>query len=1032
MTVFFCDLVGSSDLAAQLQLEQFRALITGYREECREIVIEHGGHVAFEPGDGILGYFGFPMAHEDDAARAVRTALAITERVRRMTSNGRQLHVRVGIHTGVAAVGDPRDPRAGDDILGQIPNDAADLQGHAEEDTVLISEATWSLVAGHFEVEDLGSLALKGGGVHAYRVLREKRGVSRFDASVLHRLTPLTGRDEERRLLQKLWKATQSGGTRALLVCGEAGIGKSRLLGVAREAALAAGSEVILAQCSAEHVNSPFHPIAEALERRLDLSRLDAAADRLTALREYLEELQLPAETAIPLLAPLLGVRLDEPDGRRVLTPTRRVQETLTLLITLIERIAGGAPVLILIEDLHWADPSTLDLLNAFLNGEIRIPCLVAMTTRAEPEAIPALARRSTVLRLQPLGLIETRALVAGMVGNRKLPEEVLHDIILRTGGVPLFTEAVTRTVLESGHLQPLEHRYELSHPLPPGLIPPTIHASLLARIDALGDGPARRIIQLAATLGREFTLEDLRGVSRHSERELGESLEKMVQLTLVSGGGPDGRYSFTHALVQDAAYQSLLSETRRDYHEAIAAYLALRNPEIGRDAPELLARHLEGAERTSEAIDYWLAAGEQAGQRSAVRECVGYLRRALRLLDELREGDPDRTHREMVAQLALAPALMATNGWASREVEKACLRAQALCERTGNGQGLIASLWGLWTVRFVRGELDPALETAEAVLEMARASGDPLLLVAACQGMAFTHYFRGEFTSAQRYAEEGLEHFDLDRERLLLRLFQLPPSLCCLLVLAQCLRFGGSPEAAARRHREMGDLVEALANPAATIVCLGIGMYYDFDRRDVDVIERKSTSGYSMSVNDGFELWEGGMQVYHGWALSMRGKASAGLAEIRAGLRSFEQTESRLTLSAMHFMLAEALLAQGRGADALAALQAARELVDALNERYFEAEIHRLQGESLIAVGAEAEGEAELRAALEIAHLQGARLLELRAAIPLARRLMDLGRTLEAGELLLPLRESFTEGFDETELIEADRLLELCEKGER
>ena len=1051
LTVLFMDLVGSTALAESMDPEDLRELYARYQGVCADVIRRYEGYIAQHLGDGILAYFGYPTAHEDDALRAVQSGLEILQQVESVTMRGKRLHVRAGIHTGLVVVGEVGGGERREQLaLGEAPNIAARVQSEAEPDTILITEATSRLMAGHVSLEDRGLRALKGISppVHLFRVVGTSGAASRFEARAASALleiarspsatattrfaaiaaaglAPFVGREREVEAIRDAWAQAVSGTGRVVVLRGEAGIGKSRLLGAARRAARGRPHEIFEAQCSPYEVNSALHPVTEMLGRRLGVEDDTPSATILGRLQQFVALRGVRPDEAVPLLASLLTIPLDGHYPPSDLPPVRRRQRTLEILAELLLHGPDGSPVLMLIEDLHWADPSTLDLLEMLIARQHAAPLLLVCTTRPEGSVPGTTAPHYREITVTALPEGATRSLVAGVAGRRTLPDEILKQIVARTGGVPLFVEAVTRTVLEAGVLRKLEDRYELVGPLPPDLIPVTVHDSLMARIDRLG--PDKPVAQLASTIGREFGFELLKTVSGLDQEGLQRALERLVELDLVSQSGepPAATYTFKHALVQDAAYESLLRKTRQEYHGKIAAALLALFPDIAETRPDLVARHLEGAGRIPEAIDSWMKAGLQAQQRSAVQECVASLRKAIALLETFPADDPFRIEREMNAQLALGPALMATRGWGSREVETACNRARELCERTHNAQGLLGALWGLWTVRFVRGEHVPALEAAQSVLQMALATDTRILHVAARHGVGFTHWYRGEFPAAREHAEQALEIFDLEQEKALVRVFQIPSSVCCLAFLTMSLRFMGYPDQATRRHHELEALVEALANPACTSVGIGVGMYYYLDTHDVDAVAAKAEQAYALSVEEGFQFWSATMRVYRGWAQSMRGDTAAGLPEMRAGFDSFVRTEAGIYVPTMWLMTAEALRRDGQREAALEAIATGLRIVDEFHERYYESELHRVRGEILIDQGFTSDAEASLRRAFEIARGQQARLLELRSAVVLGRLLHTQGRGDEARRLIQPLYDWFTEGHESRDLVDARALLQ-------
>ncbi len=620
----------------------------------------------------------------------------------------------------------------------------------------------------------------------------------------------------------------------------------------------------------------------------------------------------------------------------------------------------------------------------------------------------------------------ETRALVARVVGQKPLPPVLIEELITRTGGIPLFVEAVTRTIIDAGILRELDDRYELTGPLPPGLIPATVQDSLMGRIDRLG---ADRIVaQLAATVGRKSSFELLQTVLGKSTESLVAALVRLVELEIVleNGAPPGSTYTFCHALIQDAAYGSLLRATRQEFHSKIAEALLHRFPEVAETQPELLARHFEGAGRTTEAIASWMKAGQRAQQQSALRECAAYLQKAISLLETLPADDPARLQPEMEAQLALSTALMSTLGWASKEAEAACIRARELCEKLGNVNGLLASLWGLWTVYLLHGTIGPSLDAANAVLELATASGDPGLQIAARQAIGYSRYFLGEFAAAREHGLKARDLYDPERERGLVAVFQIPISFACGNFLMMSNWFMGYPDQAEQARTDAWATIEALSVPACTVYALACAMMIHYARRDYETVRRTSQPLVAQATEGGFLLWAAQGRIYRGWVEAMTEDPEAGIAEMKAGLESYRMTGSDLMTPQFCLMMAEAQLRAGRPGGALGSISRGLRYVEESQEHVHEPELHRLRGEIMIAQGATSAGEASLSKAIERAQAQQAKMLELRAALRLAKLRREQGRNPEAAALLQPLYAWFQEGQDTPELREAGALLEL------
>ena len=622
LTVMFCDLVDSTRLASQLDPEDYRAVVRAYQQTCAAVIQPFDGHIAQYLGDGLLVYFGYPQAHDDDAQRAVRAGLSILDAMRTLSAhlvhdNGVRLAIRLGIHTGLVVVGamgggDRQEQLA----LGDTPNIAARLQGLAAPDTLVISAATYRLVQGYFACQDLGLHTVKGMDqpIALYQVLQESAAQSRLDVAATRGLTPLVGREEEVGLLLRRWAQSQDGLGQVVLLSGEAGIGKSRLVEVLRERAEREGCTRIVFRCSPYYQQSALYPVIEHLQRLLQFSRDDAPRRSWPSWSRRCRRIALPSDEVVPLLAALLSVPL--PEARYAplpLSPQRQRQKTLEALLAWLVAEAERQPTLAVWEDLHWADPSTLEFLSLLIDQTPTARLLTLLTCR--PEFRPPWSARSylTQLTLGRLGRAQVEAMIERITGGKALPAEVVQQIVAKTDGVPLFVEELTKAILESGLLREREDRYELTGPLPSLAIPATLHDSLMARLDRLATG--KEVAQLAATLGRTFPYELLRAVSPLDEATLQQALARLVEAELLYQRGvpPQATYLFKHALIQEAAYQSLLKSTRQQYHQRIAQVLEAQFPDTAETQPELLAHHYTEAGCREQAIPYWQRAGQQA-----------------------------------------------------------------------------------------------------------------------------------------------------------------------------------------------------------------------------------------------------------------------------------------------------------------------------------------------------------------------------------------------------------------------------------
>jgi class 3 adenylate cyclase len=689
LTVMFIDIVESTSLSSQLDPEEYRGVVRAYQAFCSEVVQRYNGHVAQYLGDGLLVYFGYPQAHEDDAQRALRTGLGILAAMgdlnsRLQSEKGIQLALRLGIHTGLVVVGEIGSSRRQEQLaLGETPNVAARIQARATPNTLVVSRATYRLIQGYFECQDLGAQALRGvtESMHIYQVLSESGATSRLDVAQPRGLTPLVGRESEVALLQERWEQAKAGHGQVILLTGDAGIGKSRLIQTLKDHV--ANEPHVRWECrSAEYYqNTALFPLVDLFQRLLRFQAQDTPDEKFGKLEQMLRQYRLPLEESVQLFAPLLSVPLPAHHYPPLnLSPQRQRQKTLETIITILQEEAERHPVLFIVEDLHWADPTTLELLNLVIEQIPTASLLVLLTCR--PHFQPAWHHRSylTEVTVHRLSQHATERMAAQVVGGKRLPAEVLQQIIEKTDGVPLFIEELTKAILESGYLKETHTHDELTGTLPALAIPVTLQDSLMSRLDWLMTGKV--IAQLGATIGRQFSYALLQAVSQLNERTLHEELHRLVEAELLYQRGipPQATYTFKHALIQDAAYESLLKSTRQQYHQRIAQVLEEQFPETVEAEPELLARHYTEAGLNEQAVRYWYKAGQRASERFAYVEAIAHLRQGLALLTTLPETSK-RTQHEVDIHIALGASLLATKGYGAPEVEQIYLRAHHLCQ---------------------------------------------------------------------------------------------------------------------------------------------------------------------------------------------------------------------------------------------------------------------------------------------------------------------------------------------------------------
>jgi class 3 adenylate cyclase/predicted ATPase len=1032
LTVIFCDLVESTALAARLDPEDYREIVRAYQQTCAAVIQRFDGTIAQYLGDGLLVYFGHPQAHEDDAQRAVRAGLGIVDSIgllhaRLERDKGIRLAVRVGIHTGLVVVGEiGAGARQEQLALGDTPNIAARLQGLAAPDTVAISPATYGLVRGFFTCQMLGTQTLKGvlQPMTVYRVLQESGAQSRLEVAAMRGLTPLVGREQEVGLLLERWAQAKDGMGQVVLLSGEAGIGKSRLAQVLKERVGSEGATRIEFRCSPYYTNSALYPVIEHVERLLQFRRDDSPEAKLDKLERVLRAYRLPLPEVMPLLAALLSLPHPTRYAPLSLSPQRQRQKTQETLVTWLLEEAERQPVLAVWEDLHWADPSSLEFLGLLIDKAPTARLLTLLTYRLEFRPPWAPRSHMTQLILTRFTRPQVEAMVERITRGKVLPPEALQQIVAKTDGVPLFVEEMSKAVLESGVLKGADDHYELTGPLPALAIPATLHDSLMARLDRLVT--AKGIAQLGATIGRHFPYELLRAVAHLDDTTLQRGLGRLVEAELLyqRGVAPQATYMFKHTLIQEAAYQSLLKSTRQHYHRQIAQVVEERFSEIVETQPELLAHHYTEAGLNAQAVGYWQRAGERAVRGSANLKTISHLTKGLEVLRTLPDT-PERIQHELVLQITLGPALIATKGYAAPEVEHAYARARELCQQVGEIPQLFLVLRGLQVFYFLRAELQTARELGEQLLSLVQRQNDPALLVGAHLALGQTLLYLGELALARTHLEQGSALYNPQQHRF----SAWPggnPGVQCGLYGGWILWFLGYPDQALRRSCDALTLAQELSHPYSLALALTLAaIFHQFMREGLAAHERAETA-IALATEQGSEFCLALGTILQGWALTMQGQEAEGIAQMCQGLGAWRAIGTEAAVPLFLALLAGAYGKEGRPAEAQHLLAEALALVHKTGERWVEAELYRLKGELLLACSAEKHIEAEacFHRALDIARRQQAKSLELRAAMSLSQLWQRQGKRNAARQLLSETYGWFTEGFDTADLQEARALL--------
>ena len=1012
LTVMFSDLVGSTALSARLDPEDMREVIRAYQDACSGAVARYDGFVAKFMGDGVLAYFGFPRAHEEDAERAVRAGLDIAAVVAKLETRANEnLKVRIGIATGIVVVGDLVGQGSAQEqaVVGETPNLAARLQGLAEPGSVVIAESTRRLLGGTFELTPLGPQTLKGldAPVLGWAVLREAENLSRFEASRSQGMTPFVGREHEVALLLDRWREASEGEGQVALISGEAGIGRSRVLTALSERIGDEPHVRVRYQCSPHHVNDAFYPITSQIWHAAGFVSVERAAARLDKLEAMIARSGLDAKDIAPLLAALLSI----PDEGRYpaleMAPAEQKERTIAALIALFAGLTKDAPVLALLEDAHWIDPTSLDVFSRLIDRLPGLRALLVVTFRPE-FAAPWVGRAHVAsLQFNRFGRRQAQAMVAGVAGDKALPVEVLDEIVAKTDGVPLFVEELTKTVLESGLLREQNGAYVLDRALTPLAIPSTLQDSLMARLDRLA--PVKETAQVAATIGREFSYRLLEAISPIQGVELQDALAQLMAAELIHGRGapPEATYVFKHALVQDTAYGSLLRSRRQRIHADIARALEEKFADEIEAAPAAIARHYTEAGLADPATRYWLKAAELALSRSAYAEANRFVDAGLALIPRLPEGT-DRQSLELALHVTRAAALAPLKAYTAPETVAAFRAAKRLLDAgVGDDSLRFFVLGGLYMTPYIAARLESALERAREFVEAAERQDEPYYRLLGYRMLAQMQIAMGQNREALKNLQRAVQLRDPGRKNPIGFRSSIDPGLGMLCSKIWVLSTLGLHDQAARvRELVRSELPDhKLPGTMALYMQLALAwpalMYGDFE-----AAERYAAEHVAFCVErrvEQFRLWGGNYQAS---ARAMREPTEENVAALRGAIDANNRSGGYFSDSIFKSYLAEALLMRREIAGAEAALQDAFTFVERSGERFWLADLYRVDGQIALRRPEpdRARAEASFLKAIDIARSQEARMLELRAATDLARLWREAGAPNDPRALLEPI----------------------------
>jgi serine/threonine protein kinase/predicted ATPase len=1031
-----CELEDVESSLSALDPEDQHELLVEFRQCCREAVVRLGGTVAVATPQGLQACFGFPVAHEDAARRAVDAALDISERTvglneRLRNTRGVGLVPWAAIHSGPAVVGD-LETGEGLSMVGEAPSVVTRMENVVEPGWVAISEATRRLVLGYFRSEPLGAKAIRGlpKPIELHKVVGRGEAVSRIDVARSAGLSPLTGRDQEVGLLKDRWEHAKESVAQLVQLTGEAGIGKSRLVLVLKEFVAddepGRAASTIEWRCSPHHQDSGLYPATECLERILRLRASDSPSSRLDKLEGHLKVLGLGDPERLALFASLLSIPSDGRFPPLGLSPQRQKEKTLEALVDWLAEQAGRRPVLFIVEDMHWVDPSTLEFLGLLLDERPDDRIMTVLTARPEFVAPWPVRSNRVQLAINRLTRRQIADLVRRKVGMKDVPEAVVEQLAARTDGVPLFIEEFAKMLEESGALRGADGELSMTGSFPVDAIPATLQDLLLSRLDRMPG--VKDVAQLGATIGREFSFELIKAASTLDEAALRLELGRLMEAEILfeKGRGSRSTYLFKHALIQDAAYQSMIKAKRQQVHERIARVLEAEFAETARSRPELLAHHYSSAALPAEAVAYWQAAAERSQGRSSHAEAVGQFKRGLEQVLLLPEST-DRGAIELPLQAGLMVSLVASRGYASPELEPVQARARDLAERLGDTAALFRIIWGMWALRLLRDEMDTAIDLANQLLALAESRHDQGQTLEAWFSISITRFYRGEFQEVLDACDhcEELEEPDLCRHNALHISQDTGATYRCYRALAHW--YMGRPDDAWREINEAVEYTRGVDHPFSLAYVLHHAGWVSYLARRGDDGVRFGDECLTISAEQGFPFWKALGMMSRGTGRMVAGQIDEALGLVEEAMAAYLQTGSRKSLAEYHGFLAQIHREAGRLEDALREVDEALAIADRSNSRCQEAELHRLRGEVVraldLARGAEAE--ASFGRSLAVARRQSARSWELRAAMSLGKLWHDRGRTDEARRALAEVYGRFDQGFQTPDLRDAKALLD-------
>ncbi|WP_455221269.1 adenylate/guanylate cyclase domain-containing protein [Kaarinaea lacus] len=1038
LTVLFCDVVGSAALSEHIDPEDLRDIMGKYRDTCQNVVSQYQGHIAQYLGDGILVYFGYPKANEDDAVRAVQSGLELIQHIEELNQHlseeqGISLSVRVGIHTGLVVVGEIGSDDKRSLAMGTTPNVAARLQDLAETNSVLISDATYRLVQSKFSSVPMGEHQLKGFShpFALYKVEDIAQVTKTSDAQSAFNQVPLIGREQESALIVDRYEQAKIGQGQAVLLSGEAGIGKSRLVQLLREVAL--GDEICLLECwgSPYHKNSFLHCVINVLQNVLELDKCSSDEEKIKQLESPLAAFGVPLSESVPLLAELLAIPLPEDRySAPQVTPQQRKQKILEALLGVVLGLASERMVVIIIEDLHWVDPTTIELLGLLLDQVPTSNIFVLLSYRLEftPPWTPR--AHITHITINRLTRKQSGHMVRWIAGNKDLPVSVFSEIIRKTDGTPFFVEELTKMVLESDLLKETHEHYELDKPVSSLAIPSTLQDSLMARLDKLG--PAKELAQLSATLGREFAHNLLKAVTDSSYEKLNQHLSHLVfhELLYQRGLPPTASYTFRHALVHEVAYQSLLRKTRQKYHRKIAEVLAAEFPEKIQENPEIMAHHCNEAGDYESAVQHWMRAGRMAIQRSANSDATVHLSNALQALKHLPDSSQS-AEAELQIQAALGLAYMLLNGYGADEVQCAYGRAYELSRHSGKSSAMFPILCGLWEFYLVRADLDAAQDLAVQLQNIASETNVPTQFHEAQRTLGATSFWRGDFTSAEHYLARAIQSSADDNPPDRMPIYGHDTQAATLGSAACVSWLMGYADRALELIQQSVSRANKIKHPFSIVYANYFSAIVQQLRGNTEKTRELAEKTMQLCEQYEFWFWYDTATMLNLWAQYELTGESKFIDQYTSVLYKYIKRGSRLALTYLHSLLARMYIKAGKWEDAAKVIDKSISKLPTHHEHFFQPELFRLKAVIAWLRKSAATNEIEgwFKEAIDLAQRQSGLGLELRTVTDYCHYLLQQEQTELAEQKLTEILKRVNEGGETQDFQQAELLLKQLKK---